>query len=76
MAELLSFVASVVAVAGLSRAVATKGYQYLKAVKNCSGDVRSLMVEVTVLCGILDRLVVFLQSNQRNRQTPVTGASG
>ena len=73
MADPLSFVASITAVASLAGTVATKGYRYLKAVKNCSEDVRTLMVEVNVLCGILDRLVVLLRtngSNPRIRPTP------
>lgn len=61
MAEPLSFIASVVGVATLAGTVVTKGYQYLKAVKDCPNEVRSLMVEVNVLCGILGRLVVLLQ---------------
>ena len=69
MADPLSFVASVTAVASLAGTVATKGYQYLKAVKNCSEEVRSLIVEINVLCGILDRLVVLLRSNELNTKT-------
>ena len=73
MAEPLSFVASVVAVASLAGTVATEGYQYLRAVKDCPNEVRSLMVEINILCGILGRLVVLLQdegviANSRNRE--------
>ena len=56
MAEPLSFVGSIVAVATLAEVVVAKGYQYLKAVKDCPQDVRRLMAEVNVLCGVLDRL--------------------
>lgn len=56
MAEPLSFVASVVAVATLAETVVTKGYQYLKVVKESPQEVRSLMAEVNVLCGVLERL--------------------
>ncbi|KAI4258950.1 MAG: hypothetical protein L6R42_004822, partial [Xanthoria sp. 1 TBL-2021] len=56
MAEPLSLVASVIAVATLAETVVTKCYQYLKVVKDCPQDVRSLMAEVNVLCGVLDRL--------------------
>ena len=70
MADPLSFVASITAVASLAGTVATKGHQYLKAVKNCSGEVRSLMVEVNVLCGVLERLVVLLRSNGSSRAPP------
>ena len=64
MAEPLSFVASVIAVASLAENVVTKGYHYLKAVKDCPKEVRSLMAEVNVLCGILERLKVLLQGNK------------
>ena len=60
MAEPLSFVASVIAISTLAGTVATKGYRYLKAVRDCREDVPKLIVEVNVLCGILERLVVLL----------------
>ena len=69
MADPLSFVASVIAVASLAGTVGTKGFQYLKAVKNCSDEVRSLIVEVNVLSGILDRLLVLLPSNGSDSRT-------
>ncbi len=79
MAEPLSFLASVVAVASLAGTVATKGYQYLKAVKDCPNEVRSLIVEINILCGILGRLVVLLQdqgviANSQNREGENTEA--
>lgn len=64
MAEPLSFVASVVAISTLAGTVATKGYRYLSAVKNCRDDVPKLIAEVNVLCGILERLVVLLGGNK------------
>ena len=64
MADPLSFVASVISVTSLAGNVATKGYRYIKAVKDCRDDVRSLMTEVNVLCGILQRLVVLLRYNR------------
>lgn len=64
MADPLSFVASVVAVTTLAENVVTKGYRYLKAVKNCPGEVRNLMAEASVLCGILGRLKILLESNR------------
>lgn len=69
MADPLSFVASLTAVATLAGNVTTKGYRYLKAVKNCPGEVRDLMVEVNVLCGVLGRLVVLLRSTESNKKT-------
>ena len=72
MAEplLLSFAASIIAVATLAGTVATKGYGYIKAVKDCSDDVRRLIAEVSALCGILERLVVlFPRSKPRSLAT-------
>ncbi len=65
MAEPLSFVASIVAVSTLAGNVATKGYRYLKAVKDCPEDVRRLIAEINVLCGILTRLTILLDSRKR-----------
>ena len=76
MADPLSFVASVIAVATLAETVVTKSYQYLKAVKNCPDEVRNLLVEVNVLCGILGRLVVLLRSTESNPNTTQNTAKG
>lgn len=64
MAEPISFVASVIAVTTLAENVVTKGYRYLKAVKNCPDEVRKLMAESNVLCGALGRLKVLLEGNK------------
>ena len=64
MAEPISFVASVIGIATLAENVATKGYRYLKAARNCSDEVRALMAEVNVLCGILKRLEILVQSDE------------
>ena len=60
MAEPLSFVASVIGISTLAGNVATKGYRYLRAVKDCRDDVPKLIAEVNVLCGILERLAHLL----------------
>ncbi|KAL8896889.1 MAG: hypothetical protein Q9192_002853 [Flavoplaca navasiana] len=65
MADPLSFVASIVAVSTLAGNIATKGYRYLKAVKDCPEDVRRLIAEVNVLCGILTRLTALLKGRHR-----------
>ncbi|KAL8875500.1 MAG: hypothetical protein Q9198_006153 [Flavoplaca austrocitrina] len=62
MSEPIQFVASIIAVATLADNVVTKGYKYLNTVKDCPKDVRRLMAEVNVLCGVLDRLGKLLQS--------------
>ncbi|KAL8663476.1 MAG: hypothetical protein Q9168_008085 [Polycauliona sp. 1 TL-2023] len=71
MADPLSFVASTIAVATLASHIVTKGYTYVKAVKDCREDVRKLMVEVNVLCGILQRLVVLLEGSRSKTATTV-----
>ncbi|KAG7008155.1 transcriptional activator ptaB [Physcia stellaris] len=71
MAEPISFVASVIGIATLAENVATKGYRYLKAARNCSDEVRALMAEVNVLCGILKRLEILVQSDEDDAEDPV-----
>ena len=64
MSDPLSFLASVLAIAALAEKVVIRGYCYLKAVKNCPDEVRTLMAETNVLCGILGRLNVLLEGNR------------
>lgn len=65
MTEPVQFVASIIAIASLAETVVTKGYGYLRTVKHCRDDVRKLMAEVNVLCGMLYRLKVLLQDKQK-----------
>ncbi|MCJ1388912.1 hypothetical protein MMC18_001763 [Xylographa bjoerkii] len=44
--------------------VVEKGYKYLKAVKDCEDDVRKLMLETNILCGIIDRLAKLAEDNE------------
>ena len=69
MIEPVSFVASVIGIATLAENVVTKGYRYLKAARNCSDEVRTLMAEVNVLCSILKRLEILLQTDKPNQET-------
>ena len=71
MADPLSFVASVIAVTSLAGTVATKGYRYIKAVRDCPSEVRSLIAEVNVLCGVLDRLQILLQRDASQRSLEI-----
>ena len=73
MAEPLSFVASVIAVASLAEKVVISGYSYLKAVRNCPDEVRNLMVETNVLCGILGRLSVLLGGDNSKSSKKLAG---
>lgn len=71
MADPLSFVASVIAVTTLASHVVIKGRSYIKAVMNCPHEVRTLMAEVDVLCGILERLTKILEGNKPNPKVAV-----
>lgn len=71
MAEPISFVASVIGIATLAENIVTKGYRYLKAAQNCSDEVRALIAEVNVLCGVLKRLEVLVQSDEDDAEDHV-----
>ena len=65
MADPLSFVVSIVALVQSTDSIATKGYRYLKVVKNARDDVRSLIAEVDVLSGVLSRLQHVVEQGER-----------
>ena len=75
MTEPLQFVAAIVGLATVAETVVTKGYRYLRAVKNCPEEVRTLMAEVNVLCGILNRLAILL-GGTRQRKSGKLGHRG
>lgn len=75
VAEPLSFVASIAALVTLAGTVASKGYRYLKAAKDGRNDAWKLMAEVDVLCGILGRLIVLLQSRKPQSNTQKNAVS-
>ena len=56
MADPLSFVVSVIAIATLAENVISKGFKYVKVARNCPSEVRTSLAELNVLCGTLDRL--------------------
>ena len=49
----VSFAASIAGIATLAESVVSKSYRYLRAVVNCEEDVRKLLLECDVLCGLL-----------------------
>ena len=53
----LSLSMSIAGLASLAQIVVEKGYKYLKAVEDREKDVRNLLLETSVLCDVLDRLV-------------------
>ena len=60
----LSLSLSIAGLATLAQTVVEKGYKYLRAVKDCEKDVRELLVETNVLCGVVDRLVKLAEDNE------------
>ncbi len=66
MADPLSIAASIAGLVSLADVVVTKGYKYIKAVKECEQEVRSLIVNVDVLCGILKRLELLSEKRQED----------
>lgn len=59
MAE-LAVASALCGIVSLAEVVVTKGYKYVKAVKNCREDVKQLFVEVNIFCGVLNRLSVLV----------------
>jgi hypothetical protein len=53
----IGLTASVIGIAGLAETIVSKAIKYLNAVKDCEEEVRSLIIELNVLAGILDLLV-------------------
>lgn len=76
MVDPLSFITSVIAITSLAENVVTKGYHYLKAVKDCPSEVRTLMAELNVLCGILGRLKVLLEGDKSSLSATVESEDG
>jgi hypothetical protein len=60
----LSFAASVVGLVSLADIIVTKGYKYIRSVKDCEEEVRNLIVEADVLCGVLSRLARSLKEKE------------
>ena len=60
----LSFAASIAGLASLADIVVTKGYKYIRSVKDCEAEVRKLIVEADVLCGVLTRLEKSLKERE------------
>ena len=54
--EPISFASSIAGLLSLLDLVATKGYKYVKAVKDCEEEVKQLVVELDVFGGVLQRL--------------------
>ena len=64
MADPLSIVASICGIASLADTVVTKAYKYLKAVRECEEEVRSLIVELNVFSAVLGRLARLAKDNE------------
>src|SRR5438034_3311712 len=60
----LSFAASIAGLSSLADLVVAKGYKYIRSVKDCEEEVRKLIVEADVLCGVLTRLEKSLKDRE------------
>jgi hypothetical protein len=69
----VSFAASIAGLATLAGTVVSKGYQYLRAVKTCEEEVRKLIVETNVFCGIVGRLARFADDEEEEDELSSTG---
>ncbi|KAF2808623.1 uncharacterized protein BDZ99DRAFT_446222, partial [Mytilinidion resinicola] len=66
MADPLSIAASICGIASLAKTVVSKGYKYVKAVKDYREDVSRLFLEANILCGVLDRLSRMLEEGEED----------
>ncbi|MCJ1244877.1 Ankyrin-2 [Trapelia coarctata] len=60
----LTLAASIAGLVSVAQIVVEKGYRYLKAVKNCEDEVRKLILETNVFCGIIERLARFAEDEE------------
>ena len=51
-----SIAVGIAGLVALADGLATKGYQYLRAAKNCEQEVKQLLAELDLLGGVLRRL--------------------
>lgn len=76
MADPLSIAASICGIASLAETVVSKGYRYVKAVKDCREDVSRLFLEVKILCGVLDRLGRMLEEDEDDEDEDQISSNG
>ena len=69
----LTLAASIAGLVSVAQVVVEKGYRYLKAVKNCEEEVRKLIVETNVFCGIIERLARFAEDEEDEEGPNSTG---
>lgn len=70
----LSLTTSIIAIATLAEGVVTKPTKYCKAIKNCEEEVRKLLVEVTVLAAVLERLARLAENYDEDRAAELSQA--
>lgn len=68
MTDPFSFAAGLTGLVSLVDVIATKGYRYIKAVKDCEDEVRELMVELDVFGGVLQRLARWVKEDDDESQ--------
>jgi len=69
----LTLAASIAGLVSVAQVVVEKGYRYLKAVKNCDDEVRKLIVETNVFCGIVERLARLAEDEEEEDGLYSTG---
>ncbi|KAL9619767.1 MAG: hypothetical protein Q9160_005603 [Pyrenula sp. 1 TL-2023] len=65
MVDPFSFASGVAGLVGLVDLVATKGYKYIQAVKNCDEEVKRLIVELDLFSGVIRRLAKLAEDEEK-----------
>jgi hypothetical protein len=73
MVDPFSFATGVAGLISLADLVATKGYRYVKAVKDCDEEVKQLMVELDLFGGVLRRLEKIAKEEEDDEAFDVEG---
>jgi hypothetical protein len=73
MLDPFSLATGIAGLISLADLVATKGYRYVKAVKDCDEEVKQLMVELDLFGGVLRRLEKIVKEEEDIEATDVEG---
>jgi hypothetical protein len=73
MLDPFSLATGVAGLISLADVVATKGYRYVKAVKDCDEEVKQLMVELDLFGGVLRRLEKIVKEEEEIEAIDVEG---
>lgn len=73
MVDPFSFATGLAGLVSLTDLVATKGFKYARAVKNCSEEVRQLMVELDLFGGVVRRLARLVEEEEKQSDSDPDG---